>query len=516
MQEMRGSRRTQAEAVRPDGQMEDEPDIEAANAAFQLAPASFEPDVPTPPRKREEPLAKKITYLPDVHKLLPQSPESEQGVLSSFMLAPREVGSMLVQKRIKSDVFHIPAHKIVFDVLMQLWNDGKPCDFIHLAQTLRDRGELERVGGAPFISSLFTYLPTAANAAHYLEIVEEKAALRRIIAVGTEYASRSYDEQDEVPGILEGFERDVMAIRRTQDRGGMTAKEVMAIGINEIQRVIDLNGKIGGISTGFPTLDRITDGVYGSKVYGVCGLSGTGKSAIAMQMLEHMSVDLDIPTAVWPLEMGIKQMAKRQICSRARVNMLPLRWGERLIDTQKEKLAHAAAEISRAKMYFQPSSDCTIQQIRTNARHLVAMHGIKAILIDSMSVLHSDSRQAKNDRTREVAECAEGMKDMAKELDIAVFCIVHIDRKKDRNARPRANEVRESGQIEQAFDDLWMLYEPDYDENAGPQLDPRIGMFIPKQRDGEPNAEQFFHFEKRFTRFTEITPQPDESQGSLI
>jgi len=493
--------------------MSEEPDIEAANAQLQGV-TSFEPDVLPIARPKEEPPRPKIVQI-NGHRLLPQAPEAEKGLLASFMLAPREVGSMCVQKRTKADSFHIPAHGTVFGVLMELWNKGEPINFITVGQMLRDKGEFDRVGGNPFVSGLFTYLPSGAEAAHYLSIVEEKALKRRIIQVCTNVAARAWEDQDEAPAILEDCEREVMSIQRTEDRAGMTAKEVAAVGINEIQRIIDLKGQIGGYSTGFPLLDKATDGLNGSKVIGICGHSGTGKSSIALQILEHVSIHHGVATAVWPLEPGILQLAKRQISSRARVNMVNWRNGEPPSEGQQKRLAQAAAEIAQMKMYFQPASDCTIQQVRTNARNLVAMHGVKVILIDSLSVLHSDSRQASGNRTREVAEAAEGLKEMAKELGVTVMVIVHIDRLQKRNERPQRWHVAESAQVERAFDDLWMIYEPGWSEDAAPELYPEMGLFIPKQRDGEERIERRFIFEKPFTRFKEKAVDQGDAQAGL-
>lgn len=490
-------------------------DLEAANSALEMARNAAEPDIVPVTRKESAPLPapRKIIRM-DSHRSLPSSEEGEKGVLSSFLISPSEVGSILVQRRFTRKLFHIPAYAEIFEVLMILWNEGQKFDFITIGRALEKRGTLANVGGPRAITELTTFLPTAANVLHYIEIVEETATLRAIISTCTDVASRAYDAQEDAPALLETAEREIMAIRRTEDRGGMSAREVAAQGVNEIQRIIDLGGRIGGISTGFHQLDRLTDGLNGSKVIGICGHSGTGKSSIAMQILEHVSLDQQIPVAVWPLEMGITQMGKRQILSRARVNPIPWRNGAIPKQLEQEAIANAAGEFAKAKMFFQPKSDCTIQSIRTNARFLVANKGIKGILVDSMSVLHSDSRQGRDNRVREVAECAEGFKDMANELGIWIMVIVHIDRKQNRSQRPQRWDVAESAQVERAFDDLWMIYEPGFDENATePELYPRMGLYIPKQRDGEERVETFFKFHKPHTRFYEI--RQDDAQGEL-
>ena len=159
--------------------------------------------------RRNGDLHEKVSYLPDIHRLLPQSPDAEQGVLASFLLAPREIGGLCAEKAIRAEHFHIPAHASIYSVLLELWDANKPIDFITLTQVLRDRGQLDQVGGAAFVTNLFTFLPTAANAAYYAEIVQEKFTLREIIRTCTEYAARSYDEQDDVQNLMDEVEVDI-------------------------------------------------------------------------------------------------------------------------------------------------------------------------------------------------------------------------------------------------------------------------------------------------------------------
>ena len=185
-------------------------------------------------------LHQKVSYLPDIHRLLPQSPDAEQGVLSSLLLAPREVGGLCAEKQIKAEHFHLPAHAQIYATLLELWDANKPIDFITLTQVLRDRNQLDQVGGAAFITQLFTFLPTAANAAYYLDILQEKFTLREIIKVCTEYAARSYDEQDDVPNLLNDVEQKVFAI--AQDRfkeKAISMTQLVMAAITSIEELYD-------------------------------------------------------------------------------------------------------------------------------------------------------------------------------------------------------------------------------------------------------------------------------------
>src|SRR4051794_2128754 len=151
-------------------------------------------------------------HLPDRHRMLPASADAEQGVVCSFLLAPREIGVLCAERAIKPESFHAPALATIFGILLEMWDTKKPIDVVTLTQTLHDRSLLEQVGGPAFISQLFTFLPTAANAGHYLEILQEKHTLREIIRVCTEFASRSYEEQDNVAGLLDEVETSIFEV----------------------------------------------------------------------------------------------------------------------------------------------------------------------------------------------------------------------------------------------------------------------------------------------------------------
>ncbi len=182
----------------------------------------------------------KVTYLPDIHRLLPQSPDAEQGVLCSFLLSPREVGGLCVERGVSAECFHIPAHSGIFAVLLELWNAAKPIDFITLTQVLRDRNQLDQVGGAAFVTELFTFIPTAANAAYYIEILQEKWTLRRIITTCTEYAARSYDEQDNVPSLLDEVEQHINKIARERfQANSLSMKDQVMEAIESIEKLYE-------------------------------------------------------------------------------------------------------------------------------------------------------------------------------------------------------------------------------------------------------------------------------------
>src|ERR1043165_75618 len=192
----------------------------------------------------------------DVHRTPPHSVEAEQGVLGSMLLSPRETIAECVEK-INEEYFYVPAHRTIYDVLVDLWNAGEGIDLITFTQVLRDRNLLDSVGGAAFVTSLFTFVPTAANVAYYLGIVRDKYILRKIIAASTESVRRAYEEQDEVNELLDEVEQKIFAVGEDRFKGQMLSmKDQVMEAIESIEKLYERKGGITGVSTGFVELDR--------------------------------------------------------------------------------------------------------------------------------------------------------------------------------------------------------------------------------------------------------------------
>ena len=188
--------------------------------------------------------------------------------------------------------FHIPAHATIYEVLLELWNANKPIDFITLTQVLRDRNLLDGVGGAAFVTNLFTFLPTAANAAYYIEIVQEKYTLRQIITTCTEYAARSYEEQESVPTLLDEVEQHIFEIAKDRFKAKIQSmKDQVMDAIESIEQLYERRGSITGLPTGFGELDKMTDGLHGAEMFVIAARPSMGKTALAMNIAEHVGAE---------------------------------------------------------------------------------------------------------------------------------------------------------------------------------------------------------------------------------
>jgi replicative DNA helicase len=454
---------------------------------------------------------------PDVHRALPQSPEAELGVLSSYLLAPREVGGICAEKRITGAHFYVPAHGILFETLEAMWTANQPVDFITVTQILRDKQVLDQVGGPAFITHLYTYLPTAANVHYYLDTVIDKHTLRQMIRVCTEFAARSYEEQGAVQTLLDEAEAKVFEISKGQfQEKNFVLKETVLEAIKSVQTLFDRKGGISGLTTGFIDFDQMTDGLHGSEMIVIAARPSMGKTAFAMNIAEHIAVELDKPVAVFSLEMSSLQLVQRLLCSMARINLSRLRDGF-LSDRDFPALTAAGARVTKAKLFLDDTPGLSILELRAKARRLKSQHDIQAIFIDYLQLLRSTSRRAQDNRQLEIAEISSGIKALAKELNIPIVVLAQLNRNPESRSgeskgRPRLSDLRESGSIEQDADLVGLLVREEYyaDSDESKQAaEGKATLIIAKQRNG-PVGDVSLTFRKEFTRFESRAKEANE------
>ncbi|HEY1769586.1 MAG TPA: replicative DNA helicase [Chthoniobacterales bacterium] len=453
--------------------------------------------------------ARSSTSFPvDIHRALPHSVEAEQGVLGSMLISPRETIAEVVEK-INEQYFYIPAHQTIYNVLVDLWNAGAGIDLITFTQVLRDRNFLDAVGGPAFVTSLFTFVPTAANVAYYLAIVRDKYILREIISACTEGARRSYEEQEEVENLLDEVEQKIYAVGEDRFKGKMpTMKEQVMEAFEAIEKLYEQRGGITGLSTGFKDLDRLTSGLHPAEMIVIAARPSMGKSALAMNIVEHIAVNENRPVAVFSLEMSAQQLVQRLLCSRAGVNSQKVRDGSFLAERDFPRLTDAASKLAEAKIFIDDSPALNILELRAKSRRLCAQHKIELIVIDYLQLLRSTSRRGQENRQIEISEISAGIKALAKELKIPVIVAAQLNRNPenrtgDSKGRPRLSDLRESGSIEQDADVVGLLVRQEYYADTDEERDETEGkadLIIAKQRNG-PTGDVPLTFRKEFVRF---------------
>src|SRR5213593_2789658 len=440
----------------------------------------------------------------DIHRTPPHSIDAEQGVLGSMLISPRETIAECVEK-INEDYFYIPAHRTIYDVLVDLWNAGEAIDLITFTQVLRDRHLLDSVGGAAFVTSLFTFVPTAANVGYYLEIVRDKYILREIISAATESVRRAYEEQDEVNNLLDEVEQRIFAVGEDRFKGEMLSmKEQVMSTLESIEKLFENKGAITGVSTGFRDLDKLTSGLHSSEMIVIAARPSMGKTALAMNIAEHAAIEVKLPVAIFSLEMSAQQLVQRMLCSRARVNLAKTRDGF-LAEADFPKLTHAASKLAEAKIFIDDTAGLTILELRAKARRLKAQHDVRLIIVDYLQLLRSTSRRAQDNRQLEISEISAGLKGLAKELKIPIIVVAQLNRQPEQRTggKPRLSDLRESGSIEQDADLVALLVRPEFyeeDEETRVEKAGEAELIIAKQRNG-PVGEIPLTFLKEFTRF---------------
>src|SRR6266852_1028348 len=440
----------------------------------------------------------------DIHRAPPHSVEAEQGVLGSMLISPRDAIAECVEK-INEEYFYVPAHQTIYNVLVDLWNTGQAIDLITFTQVLRDRNLLETVGGAAAVTSLFTFVPTAANVGYYLEIVRDKYILREIIAASTESVRRAYEEQDEVNNLLDEVEQRIFAVGEDRFKGQMLSmKEQVMSTLESIEKLFENKGAITGVSTGFRDLDKLTSGLHSSEMIVIAARPSMGKTALAMNIAEHAAIQLKLPVAIFSLEMSAQQLVQRMLCSRARVNLAKTRDGF-LAEADFPKLTNAASKLAEAKIFIDDTASLTILELRAKARRLKAQQDVQLIIVDYLQLLRSTSRRAQDNRQLEISEISAGLKGLAKELKIPLIVVAQLNRQPEARSggKPRLSDLRESGSIEQDADLVGLLVRPEIyeeDEEARAEKAGEAELIIAKQRNG-PVGEIQLTFLKEFTRF---------------
>lgn len=424
-----------------------------------------------------------------------------------MLISPREIIAECVEK-INAEYFYIPAHQTIYNVLVELWNAGQGIDLITFTQILRDRNLLETVGGASFVTSLFTFVPTAANVNYYLEIIRDKYILRQIIEACTESVRRSFEEQDEVISLLDEVEQKIFAVGEDRFKGQMPSmKDQVMEAIEAIEKLYEHKGGITGISTGFIEFDRMTSGLHPAEMIVIAARPSMGKTAFAMNIAEHVAINEKLAVAIFSLEMSSQQLVQRLLCSRARVNLKKVRDGF-LGEREFSSLTSSASKLAEAKMFIDDSSGLSILELRAKARRLKAQNDIRLIVVDYLQLLRSTSRRGQDNRQIEISEISAGLKGLAKELNIPIIVVAQLNRNPenrtgDSKGRPRLSDLRESGSIEQDADLVGLLVREAYYADTDEEKEEAAGnadLIISKQRNG-PIGDIPLTFLSEYTRF---------------
>ena len=412
------------------------------------APVSITDDArPADPRVAEPRPAEPRAGEPPYDRSPPQDVAAEQCVLGGMLLSKDAIADVV--EILKTGDFYRPAHATIFDAVLDLYGRGEPADAITVAAALADAGALGRVGGAPYLHTLISSVPTAANAAYYARIVSERAVLRRLIEAGTRIVQLGYGsatgtgrDVDDLVDLAQQAVYDVTERRVSEDFAILS--DLLQPTLDEIEAVGSQGGLMTGVPTGFTDLDRLLNGLHPGQLIIVAGRPGLGKSTAAMDFARATSVRHNFASAIFSLEMSKVEIVMRLLAAEARVPLHVLRSGQ-LSDDDWTKLARRMGEISEAPLFVDDTPNMSLMEIRAKSRRLKQRHDLKLVIVDYLQLMTSPKRV--ESRQQEVAELSRGLKLLAKEVDCPVVAVSQLNRGPEQRTdkRPQLSDLRESG-----------------------------------------------------------------------
>lgn len=458
-----------------------------------------------------------------VDRLPPHLLEAEQGVLGCMLLEPAGTVPEVVSKNpCGAEVFYDLRHQTIYSTMERMSNKGENIDVITLMDKLAEKQQLEQIGGVPYLNSLQDAVPSAANVQYYLDIVKEKYQARRIVHTCTDVIGMVYDGDYDIHELQDRVEGEIIGLR---DEGSniefRTAKQLVPSAVATIERMFQQKGEVSGLETGFTDLDKMTDGLHGGEMIVIAARPSMGKTSLAMNIAEHVSVSKKLPVGVFSLEMTSEQLITRMLASMARVNLRTIREGF-MTESDFPRLQRAMDVMKDAPLYIDDTPGLSIMQLRARARRLWQQIGIKLFVIDYLQLLHSTSGRAKENRQQEISDISSGIKGLAKELKVPIIVLSQMNREfeKDKQRRPRLSDLRESGAIEQDADLVGLLYKPSSPEEDSPLTSTgeeydgyAVNLLIAKQRNG-PTGDVNLTFLRSFTRFESAAKVSNEDVPS--
>ncbi len=440
---------------------------------------------------------------------MPHSVEAEEYLLSCCLIDGADVMARCLEARISPESFFIPAHGIVFERLLDLYNRQAPIDVAVLGEELKAARQLDAIGGYAFLTRVSGSIPTTAQAGYFIDRVREQHLLREIIRSATGAVEDCFNFTGGIDEFVDQVEARIFAVTQSRvSEGAKPMREPTKEAMNVIHKMMMKKGEMTGVPSGFSDLDHLTFGFQRQEMIVLAARPSMGKTSFALNIAEAATIPRrgpPFPTLIFSLEMSGSQLALRMLCSRARVNMVKLR-NEVLSKNgdEQQKLVAAADEFSKAPLFIDDSSNMSIMQLRAKARRVHARNKLGLIIVDYLQLLSpTDSRVP---REQQVAEASRGLKALAKELDVPVVVLSQLNRSSEKENRvPRLADLRESGSIEQDADVVLMLARPkDTPDEKFQVAAESMELIVAKQRNG-PVGEQRLTFLRDYTRFENYT-----------
>uniref|UniRef100_UPI004047FF0F replicative DNA helicase n=1 Tax=Aquiluna sp. TaxID=2053504 RepID=UPI004047FF0F len=433
-------------------------------------------------------------------RVAPHNLEAEQSTLGGMLLSEEAVAEVI---EITSGAdFYASKHELIYDAVVTLFGRGEPTDVIAVTDQLNKNGNLLKAGGADYLHSLTSYVPTAANAGYYAKIVADKAVLRRLIDAGTKIAQSGYESQGEVEDLVNQAQADIYRVASQNAKDDYVGlSDSLEDAIREIESAQNRGGDMTGIPTGFTDLDAYTHGLHPGQLIIVAARPAVGKSTFALDIARHAAVKHKKATIFFSLEMGRAEIAMRMLSAESSIYLQSMRKGT-VTEADWAKLASVRGSINDAPLFIDDSPNMSLVEIRAKCRRLAQQVDLKMVVIDYIQLMSSGKKV--ESRQQEVSEFSRALKLLAKELQIPVVALSQLNRQAEqsKDKRPEISHLRESGSLEQDADVVVLLHREGIYERDHPRAG-EADIILAKQRNG-PTGTVVVAFHGQYSRFVNM------------
>ena len=430
----------------------------------------------------------------------PNDIAAEQSVIGAMLLSKDAIADVV--EVVREGDFYRPAHQTIYSVILDLYGKGEPADAVTVAAELTKAGEIARVGGATYLHTLVSMVPTAANGGYYGRIVREQAILRRLVEAGTRIVHMGYTGTGDVDDMVDRAQAEVYDVtdRRTSE-DYLPLREIMGEALNEIEAISNRGGEMIGVPTGFIELDKLTNGLHPGQLVIVAARPALGKSTLGLDICRAASIKHGLASVIFSLEMSRNEIVMRLLSAEAQVPLHHMRAGT-MSDADWTKLASRMGTVSEAPLFIDDSPNMTLMEIRAKCRRLKQRHDLRLVVVDYLQLMTSGKRV--ESRQQEVSEFSRSLKLLAKELEVPVIAISQLNRGAEQRTdkRPLLADLRESGSLEQDADVVVLLHREDAYERESPRAG-EADFIVAKHRNG-PTATVTVAFQGHYSRFVDM------------
>lgn len=411
-----------------------------------------------------------------VVKQAPRNTEAEQSVLGSVLIDRDAM--VAIADSLKSDYFYETNHALVFEAMLELYENREPIDLLTLSDKLKKKKKLTKVGGSAYLTELTEKVPTAANVSHYAKLIKDAYTKRQLISLSTELGSMAFDDGGEVDKILDTAEQKIFSLsQRHLKQGFVHVKDALADSFDRLDELHKTAGSMRGVPTGFADLDSTLAGMQPSNLIILAARPGMGKTALSLNIAQYVSVVKNMPVGFFSLEMSKEELVDRMLVAQADIDAWKLKTG-RLGDQEYARLSDAMGILADAPIFIDDTPGASLMEMRTKARRLMSERGLKLIVVDYLTLVQANRKY--DSRVQEVAEISQSMKNLARELKIPVMVLSQLNRAVEHRGgnQPQLADLRESGSIEQDADVVMFLFREDAEDLENMKL------HIAKHRNG--------------------------------